>query len=546
MKEFDQNSIENLLKDLNINPDKEFVESSRKQMHMLVEQESINLNYLIKFMKNIFSRREFVFAAGLGLTILILAVLYSLSIQKLENTVTNPIALSENEQKEILKHVVENNNNKILSSDNSDAIYNSKFNYIHTISTTTYGNAIEKCKEADIYGNKLKTTNEYHQFENSKDVFFKTKEILDGFGVVSEEVDLHRETYDEQYIFKGGDYAVHKRNEFVASVGFYDPIDTKSIEEIVSQYNSEYIVTKIMIDGKEYYLLPQDTDGLCNGIEQRIISHIIVNKDTFEIEKYVDYLGSISDENIISQTVVTTELKTITLEDSLNIFKLEVTAPLKESSDSANDAQINSILKKETLNYFKYNKALIFVPESSQYKYKSIIYPYDLNNIETYTNDRKFYADNEIGAKFYEWSQVKQSDGSLPYDYYENFTVAMDPYAHSVMISRSNKNYTSESHRVYPTGLKEFMDPPSNHVDYKSHITINAKEIEVHVVRKISLGGKALSYIADFEYDGNKYVLGITDKSSDYDFTKLKFNVLDSSKSEDYKIIENIINEYYK
>jgi hypothetical protein len=362
-------------------------------------------------------------------------------------------------------------------------IVGSEYSYYYNKTETRRGNAISLCKAIDETSS-YSPSYESYQYHNSdwtenheKSITYSAEGELDSYYLSNQTSDS-----STSYEYRGGSFAIKTITYYQAATsGSVDDlnvvpnaedrveinVDESVNNEITNYFGSDAKITsEVTENGKTYYVIEHSYVQDCNQpfyilldsrvpvAEQEsspdnktIVVEEWVEKDTFQLRRSKTYLESISEDNLLTEIVFTTEMSNVSFSEVADKFNFDYGVEIKEQVNDYRNYVENE--KQDIVSYLtEENVQLLFIDGLTLDNiYASKIWTDRINSTNYYL-DRNFYPSGERGDKMYEeMTQFSRFDSSTEAWYDEalvitNFSKLVGDIYQSVGINihQSNKS----------------------------------------------------------------------------------------------------------
>ncbi|MCA9382933.1 hypothetical protein KC909_01070 [Candidatus Dojkabacteria bacterium] len=529
----------------------------------------------------------------------------------------NNDSLSEEEKRAILTNVYKNNSESVLKAESGNYALASgtgdsatitsaiisdseKLEYTYSSDKTTIlpGSKVDQCKSVfnTEDGVTIYTWESYSFYEDGKS-YYKSKGYTEDNSLASYALGSFSDTNSTDYIFNGGSYAVKFVNNYNLEVTvledtdevyvtdenqeeFYEDTliyeDTEELDPIESYFGTDVdVVGKETIDGVDYYLIQYSYQTDCDAesfmidtmyddfmeqmddstADDKIIEQLWVDTNTFEVKKYVTFLGEATSDNAIITTVTESDRGNFSFGDVSQNFEFEYDVDVIEIVNDESTLQAEQ--KEQLLNYVdKSNVSIITIDnESFDIDYLFVNEENIGEGDIDYINDRNFYPAGELGDKMYaEATRIPDEFGKGITEYIsEGFAhIEGDGYI-SISIfdaAENSKEDIVDMWIPFEATVKNMkVDFGKGEIDAEVYTFDYSEEVIPGVDSTNSAPAyddELLNYretIIIFESDGYYYDIHISGSSA-FDYSQIGIHILDlgdsADKSEARKLIQRL------
>ncbi len=217
-------------------------------------------------------------------------------------------------------------------------------------------------------------------------------------------IDYSLENVDGTFYYRGGDY-----------IEQYDYNRYKSIQELKDFAKNHFEIPQdfkpnfnnlknLTQEGNYYKLIFEETVKCGNNAVPKIAIYRI-NKDTFKIEDHSEYIYNATSENLFQAVQSQSEIKTLTIEEAVEFFRLKINKPIKViktnilyDSNKERTGYAESLKAQNIKFLFPQNSGVILNGYG----------PYPIRKDEYVEPTRQFFVPGEIGDEIYA-NLVKES-----------------------------------------------------------------------------------------------------------------------------------------
>lgn len=329
-----------------------------------------------------------------------------------------------------------------------------KYNFKKTKTTYSIGAALNKCSMMVPYSGAI-SAEEYFEYYTTKEEMFPlyTKNIqYSGSNIYDYTLIADK----DQWLYKGGDYAVHMKNvERITPLAYMTglqendalPVDESSLEgedktliappettptdidpkQIIKNYFGEdaRVLGMVNQDGKEYYKVQWSYMGGCGTksegdmsrsvssveFDQKMVVTALADATDYSIDQETLYLDSVKDGNMLYSRHTTEITETVSSFDEIrNEFSFNLTNNVR--TIDASTFGYDKEYRKAVLGYLPKNVTDV-VYLSSKYTLQSLSSSYVsfIPETQAYLIDRAFYSTQAYG-------QIQYNDAKGMFDLY--------------------------------------------------------------------------------------------------------------------------------
>ncbi|MBI2356792.1 hypothetical protein HYV12_01950 [Candidatus Dojkabacteria bacterium] len=348
---------------------------------------------------------------------------------------------------------------------------NRDYNYRKTTTTYNEGPSASKCRIALPYQGGVTKDETYQYFIDEKEWVATYSKYTVYIG--DDIYDYNLNVKDEQWSYKGGQYAVHTTNvEKIANLLESESVDSGATGTVndapvikdeepttiadpgIARFGDDAkIIDTVTRDGREYYKIQwsynigcseiTDKDTVSLDMDTKSVTVALADAKTYEIVEESIFLTNTDESNRLYTRNTEDTTKTVDLSEVQSNFKFSFSVPVKTYDVSKYDytKAVIDYLKQNNLDVLKVNSTG-YELESVSSAYVSVVPDYQKNLI-----DRAFYSSKPYGEKLYNESK----DMFAPYIDDESLNAALQ-------LSYSKEGATDYSWIALSEYSKEYSD----------------------------------------------------------------------------------------